>query len=97
MKIKTHSVVYQRNGVCGMGFYVVRFEWKDEDGQTRRMVGHVYPEDEKRPEYYGVVDIDNPTECWRGDHFVDAMQVEIDAFVAKQDAEIRGYYSSNPV
>jgi hypothetical protein len=94
---KIHSINYQRNGVCGIGFYVVRFDWRDDgdggDGALRRMIGHVHPAcdhdgNETRPEYYGVTDIDEPTECWRGDHFIDRLHDAIRARNAKRDAEL---------
>jgi hypothetical protein len=90
---EVHSINYQRNGVAGVGFYVVRFDWRDDDGKLRRMIGHVHPAcdhdgNETRPEYYGVTDIDEPTECWRGDHFVDELHKAITAHNAKRYAEL---------
>lgn len=88
LRITPTSVRYQRNGICGVGFYAVGFDWFDPDAQTtRHMVGFLVPpngQDEAseagpahrhapRPEVYGVIDPAAPRECWRGDHFADAM------------------------
>lgn len=75
MKLDIKSVNYQRNGVAGEGFFAVRFDWKDELGKNRRMIATVFVDEDENgdylgSEYYGVVDIDEPLECWRGDNFV---------------------------
>lgn len=74
LSIKVASVRYQRNGICGIGFYAVAFTFT-EDGETRAMVGFVVPPDDKKPgaqpEVYGVMDPADMREMWRGDRFVD--------------------------
>lgn len=39
MNIKIIKSEFHRNGICGLGFRVSIFEWKDERGKLRTMVG----------------------------------------------------------
>lgn len=89
MKIAVVSVNYQRNGIAGEGFFAVRFDWKDERGAIRQMIATVFPEYNDDgvtivgSEYYGVVDINEPTACWRGDNFIGSL---LDAIIEHQRA-----------
>jgi|TARA_R100001082_G_scaffold105363_1_gene77398 hypothetical protein len=80
---KVHQVDYHRNGISGIGFYSVRYDWADYDGIERRMLATITAEKEsvkdelgwyqgKNKNYYDisecrVIDIDDPSISWRGD------------------------------
>jgi hypothetical protein len=54
------SIAYHRNGISGEGFYLVHFLWNGHAMQA--MVFHTKT-------CCGVIDVQDPKECWRGDHF----------------------------
>jgi len=70
---KVHQVDYHRNGISGIGFYSVSYDWADYDGVERRMLATV----EMNPDHYWdrervrVIDIDEPETSWRGDRMAD--------------------------
>ena len=70
---KVHQVDYHRNGISGIGFYSVRYDWADYDGIERRMLATIEVDDsEDFDELLPVVscrvlDIDEPETSWRGD------------------------------
>ena len=80
---KVHQVDFHRNGISGIGFYSVRYDWADYDGIERRMLATITAEQEsvkdelgwyqgKNKNYYDisecrVIDIDDPSISWRGD------------------------------
>lgn len=73
-RIEVARMRWHRNGVGGIGFYSVEFNWKDDDNNYRKMIATVFPEANGRsPEYYAVLDIGSPAERWRGDHFIAAL------------------------
>jgi len=98
MKISNTQVAYHRNGVAGIGFYVVTFTWKDPDTRKpRHMVATVFP---KRGEV-AVLDIDETTKdniafakgnSWRGDDFEEALHQAI----AEHDEEQNAFYRTLP-
>ena len=70
---KVHQVDYHRNGISGIGFYSVRYDWADYDGVERRMLATIEVNnsedfDELLPvASCRVLDIDEPETSWRGD------------------------------
>lgn len=69
-EIEVQEVAYHRNGMCGEGFYAVRFLW-GVDGGTERFVGMVFDGEGQcavisldRIEEHGVAFGEN---SWRGD------------------------------
>ena len=67
---KVRDISYHRNGISGIGFYSVRYDWADYDGVERRMLATI----ESPPEHLSwdhtrvrVIDIDEPQTSWRGD------------------------------
>jgi len=67
---KVHQIDYHRNGISGIGFYSVRYDWADYDGVERRMLATI----ERPPEHLSwdhtrvrVIDIDETQTSWRGD------------------------------
>ena len=81
-KIKVIKVSYHRNGVAGEGFNVVTFNWKDEHRKNHHMVATLF----KTSGQCAVLDIDETLKdniefacgnSWRGDHFEDALRLEI--------------------
>ncbi len=77
MKIKVHTVKYQRNGSAGVGFFHVRFDTGRGKNLTR-YVGHFYPRENDdgaalEPEFYGVVNLDDLTQPQDGYMFLSAM------------------------
>ena len=82
MKIKVTKKSYHRNGVAGAGFCVVLFNWKDEDGNQRKMVGIVFEE----AMHTAVLDVTElglhniemgQGNSWRGDEFDQALRAEV--------------------
>jgi len=70
------SVTYQRNGVCGEGFYQVHFH-----NSKHKFVAVVFASSDeegyesRRPNgYCAVTTPDEPQECWRGDMFEQALR-----------------------
>jgi hypothetical protein len=73
LKLKLVSVAYHRNGVCGNGFTVCIFKWKD-GVKNRRMVATLFEEEGS----CAVFDLDELNKeniafakgnSWRGDEF----------------------------
>ena len=67
---KVHDVTYHRNGISGIGFYSVRYDWADYDGVERRMLATITPNSDiggYNETSCRVIDIDEPQESWRGD------------------------------
>lgn len=69
MTLAIQNLAYHRNGVCGVGFYVVDFTSPDIDGPARAIL---FPNGDKTPTYYAITTQD-PADTWRGDHFIDAL------------------------
>ena len=76
LKLKLTAIKYHRNGISGVGFYVILFDWiiqKPNGGPVdsiRHMVATVYDE----PGYCAVHDVadlvaGNVVSAWRGDNF----------------------------
>jgi hypothetical protein len=68
------DVTSHRNGVSGRAFYSVRFSYVDEANGDRFMSNMlaVVPMDAKDGECF-VLDLNAPTECWRGDNFSESV------------------------
>lgn len=60
MKLDIKSIEYHRNGISGVGFHVVR--WTEN---RHNMLACVF----KDPGHLAVLDLDDLTQCWRGDHY----------------------------
>ncbi len=83
------EIDYQRNGVAGNPFFVVRFQCSD--APERPLIGLVFdfdPGEETQLAYpsYGVIDPYDLTSHWRGDYFHAGL---CDAITARYD-ELRG-------
>lgn len=64
-----HTVEYQRNGICGRGFFTI---YAERDGMAFVIVRPCREDDETASAYAGecyVVTPDNPDLAWRGDNF----------------------------
>ena len=79
--IEIVEVAYHRNGVCGVGFHVVRFD-ADMNGTRHRMLATRFdPESDINPRI-AVLDIDILqqkgvgfiTNSWRGDYFASIVE-----------------------
>ena len=67
---KVHQVDYHRNGISGIGFYSVRYDWADYDGIERRMLATIEaPQEHLSWDHSSmrVIDIDESHLSWRGD------------------------------
>jgi len=67
---KVHQVDFHRNGISGIGFYSVRYDWADYDGIERRMLASITPNNDiggYDETSCRVIDIDEPETSWRGD------------------------------
>lgn len=76
------EIEYQRNGVCGAGFFQLRF--RASCSPERPLLGVVFTtgDDERTSECYAVVDPNDLSQHWRGDHFVDGL---LEAIRARYD------------
>ena len=81
-KIKIIKISHHRNGICGEGFHVATFKWKDDNGEPRHMVGIIF----EAANYCAILDIDETAKdniefahgnSWRGDHFEDNIFLNI--------------------
>lgn len=79
---KVTDVNFQRNGVSGRGFYVVRFSFTNTpayDGKFYPNMMAVMPDEattENGIECY-VIDLNDPTSGWRGDYFSELVRAAI--------------------
>lgn len=69
------EIDYQRNGVCGEGFFIVRFQCSD--APERPLIGIVVDCEADPNAFYGVIDPNDLRSHWRGDHFVDGLRAAI--------------------
>lgn len=72
LKLNIKSIDYHRNGISGAGFHVVRFA----DGERPNMLACVFEE----PGHVAVLNVDNLTDCWRGDHYEAALRKAIEKY-----------------
>ena len=72
------DVQWHRNGISGLGFHVVRFVSKGDDGPPRPFVAVVF----NKAENYeiAVLDTTDLTQCWRGDRFKDEVMEAIEVY-----------------
>lgn len=63
---------YHRNGVCGVGFHVLDFVWSDDDWKQVKARAIAFSNGDEMPEYYSIT-TENPSDKWRGDHFIDLL------------------------
>lgn len=89
MNMRIKEIAYHRNGVAGVGFNVVRFDWRDDDGDDHRMVATIFPESGT----ISVLDIDElhlsniafaEGNSWRGDDFEPELRLAIE----QQDEQV---------
>jgi hypothetical protein len=85
------DVVHHRNGVCGRSFTTVRFSFEDE-GTLRPNMMAVFPVDAQTQPGLGdgtecyVIDLNDPSNCMRGDNFLDDVQEAIKVHEAASHA-----------
>jgi len=107
MKIKVTNVNYQRNGVCGEGFFMLNFIYKEyEDRSAKEYLCVIFPKyddetgkiiDDFNPKI-AVMSKDNDGVVefgndWRGDKF---QSVVIEALRGYENDELRTYKEGNP-
>lgn len=59
-----------RNGVCGIGFHVLDFQFSDDFCVSKARAIVFFSNDE--PTHYAITTPD-PSDKWRGDHFIDLL------------------------
>lgn len=74
IEVKPKELHYQRNGICGIGFYSMVFEWKDrsEYSQGKDFIATFETDEndkEVKIESCRVIDPKNHIASWRGDNF----------------------------
>lgn len=86
-RCRVTEIDYQRNGVGGQGFWVLRFQCSESPEAP--LVGIVFdydPEDPNPSEYYNpataVLSPDDLTRHWRGDNFNEGLR---DAIAARRE------------
>jgi hypothetical protein len=85
--VKILEIDYHRNGVCGEGFYAVRFrDVVDDAPEPREFLAMVFSK-----QVYGVVCVEMLPELgvgmgnhWRGDHYIDRLWRGIKAWQRAQ-------------
>ncbi len=70
---------YHRNGVCGEGFYAVDFIWSDGDFKNQKARAVIFPNGDEKPTHYAITSIDDISDRWRGDHFIDDLWAFLEA------------------
>ena len=90
MDIKIKHIDYHRNGVSGIGFDVVVFDWK-EGGVTRQMVATLFPGAGRcavlDTELVGEGNVRFGVNSWRGDSFEDDLRKAIADHKTARDAK----------
>lgn len=79
LRIKPKRLKYHRNGVSGIGFYALSFDWHDvstkDHGHDFIATFEVDEEDQNlKLESCRVLNPKDIMNCWRGDNFADAIQ-----------------------
>ena len=79
--IEPKKMGYQRNGVSGIPFYTLTFDWKDLEGDSGKDFVITFETDETdeeiKLESCRVIDVSNPFSTWRGDMFGQAVQSKL--------------------
>jgi len=79
--IKPKNMGYQRNGVSGIPFYTLSFDWIDLEGDSGENFVITFETDETdeeiKLESCRVIDTKNPFSAWRGDVFGQAVQSKL--------------------
>lgn len=65
---KVTDVTHHRNGIGGRPFWSVRFSF-DNEGRFHPNMVAIIPSDEAARGECFVLDLNDPTSNWRGDHF----------------------------
>lgn len=83
MDLKIQEIAFHRNGVCGAGFYAVRFRWTpDDSGVEESFLGIVFD----GPGECAIIGLDRIASqgvefaggnSWRGDRFEDDLREAI--------------------
>ena len=75
--LQVKLINYQRNGISGKGFYVIKFNWNEPGSndfgitnKCKHMVATVFEEEGA----CGVICLDDLKQCWRGDYFEAALR-----------------------
>lgn len=87
---KVTDVTYHRNGVCGKGFYSVRFSYQD-DTFMPNMVAVMPSEavDAKNCEECFILNLNDPTSNWRGDQFASDVRAAVKEFITELRASFK--------
>lgn len=88
--LKILQLDYHRNGVGGNGFYIIAFDFEEDEGNQRKMVGIVF-EDQGNcavfdRELLGKGEVRFFHNSWRGDHFEKQLREAI-----RKDSEDKGF------
>lgn len=78
--ITVTGIESHRNGVCGMGFWLVKFTY---EGIDLLCVRHYKSDDKSKPDFYSVINPADISDCYRGDHFIDAIDGAIELYQQK--------------
>jgi hypothetical protein len=76
------AIDYHRNGISGVGFYVVCFRWAEEGDEPRPMVATVFPEQgcvavlDREQTRRGNIAFARGN-SWRGDHFETWLRAQV--------------------
>lgn len=88
---KVTDVIFHRNGVGGRSFYNVRFSFTQDEHFMPNMLA-ITPCDAKlgnEDVECFVINVSDPTSCWRGAHFVDDVNAAVKAFNRDSESKFR--------
>ena len=86
--VRCTEIIWHRNGVCGLGFYAIRFSAAWDDDRDRHYVAQVF-QDGGGEKAYGVFELDGQgrpdlTRTMRGDYFIEALTHAIRLHVRRE-------------
>ena len=95
MPIKIKEIAHHRNGVCGNGFYVVLFGWRDTDNRQDRDMEAIVFEEAGNCAVLDVVQTYKGNiafamgNSWRGDHFEAELRTAIKEYEKAEDEKFK--------
>lgn len=94
---KVTDVTYHRNGICGRPFHSVRFSYTEDGRFMPNMLATVPAEATDHPggrECF-VIDLANPTACWRGDAFAELVHSAVKEYQSESESKFRALMKSS--
>jgi hypothetical protein len=100
LDFKVINTNHQRNGISGVPFTSVEFSYQERGGSFHPRMLAVVPDDanfEGGDVNVYVVDMEDTTQCWRGDNFSDAVRDALKAHRRSENRKWKKLLSSRKV